>query len=645
MFPRTHPQPPQKSPLRPLLWVALIGLLGAAAYLGWPYLQQVQLPAAASASTTGTPRPPEAATATPTPASIFAPRMQTFPGGLLVLSIQRGLTAHLFAYHPPDLPLTRLTDGNWMDIHPAISPDGQRVAFTSNRAGQWDLFVLDLSSGDVTRLTDTPAYEGHPSWSPDGLWLAYDAYTDDNLDILVQPVDGAQPPIQLTFDPHADFSPAWSPQGRQIAFVSTRSGEPEIWLADLDKVEDRFVNLSQSRSVQEDHPQWNADGSALAWSGTQDGLRQVYLWQEGRAYPVGNGDWPAWSPQGEQIATLLRQPNADYLSAFRLSDRLLSLPAEPLPGVLRGISWGNLTLPDPPPQVIQWAAEVTPTPLWQAQLTPQADLPAGRYHIAPLEDVQAPYAYLHDAADEAFAALRTQTAQAIGWDALSVLENAYLPLTAPAMPTMADDWLYTGRGIAINSAPLEAGWMVVVREAYGEETYWRIYLRALQQDGSQGLPLTQLPWDFSARYSGDPQGYEQGGLQISNPPPGYWVDFTALAQTYGWRRFPARPNWRTYFPATRFTEFALTENLDWEHALLQLYPPEMLITPTPVASATPTFTPTITPSPTITPTRTPRPTRTPWPTRTPIPSKTPSPTITPSITPTPTSTPQWGTGE
>ncbi len=650
MFPRTHPNPTPKSPRRflPALLLALI--VGAAGYLGWPYLQAslvpafpAERPAAATSAAGGTPL----STPSPTPHSIFAPRPQVFPGGVLLLSIQTGATAHLYAWHPPDLPLTRLTRGNWMDIHPAISPDGSRVAFASNRGGQWDIFVLDLPTGEVTRLTDTPAYDGHPSWSPDGLWIAHDTYLEDNLDIVVRPVDGSQPPIRLTYDPRPDFSPAWSPQGRRIAFVSSRSGEQEIWLADLDKVEERFVNLSRNRQVEEDHPLWNASGDSLAWSGTEEnGERAVYVWNGTGRRPasIGLGDWPAWGPEGGQMAALLRQPNADYLSVFRLEDGLPTLPAAPLPGVLRGLAWGSIALPDPPPEEYRWAAETTPTPLWQAQLTPAGDLPAGRYHLAEL-DVEAPYPYLHDAVDEAFRALRAQTAAAVGWDFLGVLENAYLPLTAPAMPDLAGNWLYTGRAFAVSTAPMEAGWMLAVKETYGDETYWRLYLRPMRQDGSQGRPLTQLPWDFSARYSGDPQGYEQGGLLITNPPPGYWVDFTALAQTYGWQRQPARPNWRTYFPGTRLNEFVLSEGLDWESALLQLYPPEMLLTPTPVASHTPTFTPTITPTPTRWPTRTPRPTNTPWPTRTPIPSKTPSPTITPTPTPTLTPTPVWGAGE
>ncbi|MCL4259607.1 MAG: hypothetical protein KJZ52_03165 [Anaerolineales bacterium] len=111
------------------------------------------------------------------------------------------------------------------------------------------------------------------------------------------------------------------------------------------------------------------------------------------------------------------------------------------------------------------------------------------------------------------------------------------------------------------------------------------------------------------------------------------MDITALARQYGWERVPALPNWRTFFRGARFTEFAFTEGLDFYAAMLQLYPPDILITPTRLLPPTFTATVTYTPTPTATNTRTPRPTATPSLTRTPtssaVPSGTPIPTDTP----------------
>lgn len=154
--------------------------------------------------------------------------------------------------------------------------------------------------------------------------------------------------------------------------------------------------------------------------------------------------------------------------------------------------------------------------------------------------------------------------------------------------------------------------MAIIREDFGQQTYWRIFLRTTAQDGSQGAPLTQVPWDFSAR-TGDPDAYENGGRLASSIPSGYWFDLTSLAIQYGWERLPALTNWRTYYAGARFNELAFTQGLDWQTAMLQLYPPEVLVTPTEVIP--PTRTPTRTPmwyrSPTPTSTPTSRPTNTP----------------------------------
>jgi TolB protein len=161
--------------------------------------------------------------------------------------------------------------------------------------------------------------------------------------------------------------------------------------------------------------------------------------------------------------------------------------------------------------------------------------------------VQAPFPQLHDLADEAFHALRRTRPMGGGLGCLASLENAFVPITYRPRPRLRRDWLYTGRAFAINSLMTNAGWMVAVREDFGAQTYWRLYLRAQAQDGTLGRPLHDPPWDLDARYNLDPKVYEQGG-QYSEVPPGYWVDVTSLAAQYGWERVPALPNWRTFYP-------------------------------------------------------------------------------------------------
>lgn len=547
---------------------------------------------------------------TPTPESTIRFQLQIAPTsalpsplnqGMLVLSISEGGYSHLFAYQPMSLPLTRLTDGAWDDITPALSPDGKYLAFASNRSDVWDLYLLELSSGKLTRLTDTSAYDASPAWSPDGQYLVYESYCTggaspaDNLEIMLQPVFEPTAPVPLSDNPAADFSPAWSPKGRQIAFISDRTGEREVWIADLDQVgEERFTNLSQSPASSEAHPAWSPDGERLAWASNLDGAQNLSVWSQdnGRQY-IGSGSWPVWSPAGNALFTTLSDPNLTYLTAYNHPNPILAFPPLAMPGEISGISWGEASLPEALPGSLASAALSTPVPDWQAALAPAEGLPANRQQLVSLEGIQAPYPKLHDLVDESFLALRNRIGMEAGWDFLSVLENAFVPITVPLPPGMGNDWLYTGRGIAFNPAPLYAGWVAIIPEQFGGETYWRVYLRARQQDGTQGTPLFDRPWEFATRYSGDPASYENGGSLAQEIPSGYWIDFTVLATAYNWERLPALSTWQAVYTAARFNEFVLREGLDWQTAMLELYPPEALMTPT--VAAPPTLTPTPTP--------------------------------------------------
>ena len=98
----------------------------------------------------------------PTATEKFIPVVSKTAEEVVIFSYEEDGYAHLFAYIPEKMPLTRISAGDWDDITPSPSPDGERIAFASNRNGFWDLYLLDLASGNVTQLTNTPQYEGAP---------------------------------------------------------------------------------------------------------------------------------------------------------------------------------------------------------------------------------------------------------------------------------------------------------------------------------------------------------------------------------------------------------------------------------------------------------------------------------------------------
>ena len=561
------------------------------------------------------------ATLTPPPPSPTSTPLPPDAVSVFFLSAEDNGYQHLFAYAPGVLPLTRLTSGAWDDITPALSPDGTKLAFASSRNEYFDLYLLDLQTGQVSRLTDSPAYDASPAWSPDGQWIVYETYIENNFETAVLSTSAAGQGARLTTNPASDQNPTWAPGGRQIAFASDRSGEEEIWVANLDTPgENRFQNVSNNPQMSETHPVWSPDGRYLAWDAaslTQPS--QVMRWDSAApttpASAIAPGAAPVWNQDGGQVAARLQDPNLDYLVAYNLQGQITQSPLALRQ--IRSIVWRSIPIHSLPQAFSRFAAQ--PTPLFVPQTQPpQENLPE-RAILVALEGLNAPEALLHDSVDESFNALRARVSVETGWDTLASLENAYTPLTTHLDPGRGDSWLYTGRAFDINAIPLNVGWIYIQREDYNGQTYWRIYLRAQSQDGGQGEPLRARPWDMNARYDLNPLNYEQGGQLMKNIPAGYWIDLTRLARAYEWQRAPAQTNWRTYFKGALFNEFIQPGGLSWRAAMLQLYPAEILITPTVIIPPTRTFTPTPTgyryktPTPTVTFTPTLRPTFTPEP--------------------------------
>jgi len=579
------------------------------------------LPSVEAATLTPLPSNTSTLSATQTPFVITATQIP-FDGSQqsFILSMSDNGYAHLFAYSNQGMLLSRLTADPWDDITPSLSPDGSKIAYTSRRNGYWDLYLLDLSTGISTRLTDTMAYEASSSWSPDGEWLVFETYQKGSLDLEILSVKNPEQRQILTSGASSEHSPSWSPLGRQIAYVSNQSGEDEIWIADLDKFGDeRFLNVSNNKFVSESQPSWSPDGKSLAWAASplDSSLNGIYisnLQQNTSPIWLGSGDCPKWSPDGSQIYSIIISPNEYYLTGYYLSGNY-SLQPILLPGSLRGVDFGIIDFPSPFASSFLEAGKLTPTPLY---ISPTTQIPVeqdNRLNLVTLPDVQAPYAQMLDILDESFSALRQRTAMEGGWDVLASLDNAFVPISVPLNPGLGNDWLYTGRAFSLNPILIEAGWIIIVKEEIGQQTYWRVFLRTRAQDGSQGEPLHQAPWDINSRLSGTPVAYDQGGQRYTNIPEGFWLDFTFLASEFGWNRLPSLSNWSSYFNGSRFGEFVNTSGLDWQTAMLQIYPPEIFITPTPVIppSQTPTRTPWHYKTPTPTLTLTPRPTYTPKP--------------------------------
>jgi TolB protein len=227
------------------------------------------------------------------------------------------------------------------------------------------------------------------------------------------------------------------------------------------------------------------------------------------------------------------------------------------------------------------AAQVVDAALWTEPVTASVGVNPP-YTFAPLTSVTAPDARLSERVTDAFGGLRRTVAQAAGWDFLGVLSDMTRQLAVGVCGDGCEimSWHKTGRAVDTRLSVVTGGvsMLEIAREDMLGETYWRIYLRAAKQDGTEGEPLTQAPWDWTyrARWTLAPH---EGGVPKAIPT-GYYVDFTELAREYGWNRISSYDDptlsWKENNLGMEFWHFQKNDGKVWYAAENELYSSDTL---------------------------------------------------------------------
>lgn len=121
-----------------------------------------------------------------------------------------------------------------MRLYPSFSPDGSKLVYSQFQRDEAlgvveELGILYINEMKFKQVTTDGANNLEPVWSPAGDYIAYTSNKSGNYDIWLFSIKDNKH-RQLTVDPSYDGNPTWSPEGNEIAFVSTRSGSKEIWV-------------------------------------------------------------------------------------------------------------------------------------------------------------------------------------------------------------------------------------------------------------------------------------------------------------------------------------------------------------------------------------------------------------------------------
>ncbi len=204
----------------------------------------------------------------------FDPDLSTAGDWMVFASTQHHEQPDLYRKSVDGRVVTQLTADPAQDLMPEISPDGRRIAFSSDRHGNWDVFVMSAEGGPVTQITFDDAQELHPTWSPDGKKLCYCRFNERTRDWELWTL-AIDKPSARSFVCEGMF-PSWSPDSSENRILFQRSRKRGdrlygVWTIDLvngDGVNPTEIVAAGDAAIM--HPSWSPDGSRIAYTVVSD---------------------------------------------------------------------------------------------------------------------------------------------------------------------------------------------------------------------------------------------------------------------------------------------------------------------------------------------------------------------------------------
>lgn len=195
------------------------------------------------------------------------------------------------------------TDDTRQHYYPSVSPDGQFIVYAAFREPNiYEIYELNIATGDVNQLTDRLGNLNGPEISPDGSKIAFKLSNANTDQIWLMDRDGANPqPVQNAFG----WDATWSPDGQYILFASDMQGAIQLYRIRPDGSE--LLKISNLPAIR-GRSDWSPDGSFIVTYSGQPWNRDVYIMNSDGSNsrmltPTGgNSQGPSISPDGQWVA-------------------------------------------------------------------------------------------------------------------------------------------------------------------------------------------------------------------------------------------------------------------------------------------------------------------------------------------------------
>jgi len=229
------------------------------------------------------------------------------PPRRVAVSSKKSGNAEIYLVKPDTGETENLTDNEAEDTEPVWAPEGNRIAFVSNRAGTPELWVMNSDGTGVKQLTQN-SVATTPRWSPDGRRIAFIGSKGGKGNVWTVEIDTGKL-NQLSNHTQPSRQPDWSPDGKRISYASFRTAD-QRWCPYLVPADGgTFQSLTTAYGGQD--LAWSPGGSSIAFTDVRDlpGWRLYMMNAYGKNVRVVNKTgntygnvYPQWSPDGKWLA-------------------------------------------------------------------------------------------------------------------------------------------------------------------------------------------------------------------------------------------------------------------------------------------------------------------------------------------------------